>query len=154
MTADGTVREGPRRRWARWLLIAFYGIAGIAHLVVMDAMVRITPAWVPAPRAVVIATGLCELAGALGLATQRWRRAAGWAFAAYAVCVFPANIKHAIHDLGTGTGLPIWYHAPRLLLQPAIVWWALWGSGAIDWPARSRAGQPGDRQKSTLSDAR
>ena len=48
--------------------------------------------------------------------------------ALYAVCVFPANIKHAIDDLSSGTGLPIWYHAPRLLLQPLIVWWALWAS--------------------------
>lgn len=117
------------RRIALALLAVFYGVAGIAHLVATDAMVRIVPGWVPAPRAVVIATGLCELAGAIGLMLPRWRRRAGWAFAAYAVCVFPANIVHAMHDVGQGTGLPIWYHAPRLLLQPAIVWWALWATG-------------------------
>lgn len=123
---------------ARWLLVAFFALAGVAHLLVTDAMVRITPAWVPFPHVVVVATGLCELAGAAGLVTRRWRRAAGWALAAYAVCVFPANIKHALHDLGGGTGLGWAYHGPRLLLQPAIVWWALWGSGAIDWPWRRR----------------
>jgi uncharacterized membrane protein len=117
------------RRIALWLLMAFYGLAGVAHFAFTDAMVRIVPGWVPAPRAVVIATGLCELCGAVGLALPRWRRAAGWALAAYAVCVFPANIVHAMHDLGSGTGLPIWYHAPRLALQPAIVWWALWATG-------------------------
>ena len=117
------------RRVARGLLMVFYGLAGIAHLLFTDAMVRIVPGCVPAPRAVVIATGLCELAGVIGLASPRWRRAAGWGFAAYAVCVFPANIVHAIHDLGAGTGLPLWYHGPRLLLQPAIVWWALWATG-------------------------
>lgn len=122
--------EGRGRRVARWLLIAFYGVAGVAHLIATDAMVRIVPSWVPAPRFVVIATGLCELAGAIGLLLPRWRRAAGWGLAAYAVCVFPANVVHAMHDLGSGTGLPIWYHAPRLLLQPAIVWWALWATGA------------------------
>ena len=36
-----------------------------------------------------------------------------------------------IHDLGTGTGLSGWYHYPRLALQPAIIWWALWVSGAV-----------------------
>ncbi|WP_339347921.1 hypothetical protein [uncultured Sphingomonas sp.] len=113
------------------LLIAFYGLAGVAHLVVTDAMVRIVPAWVPMPHAVVIATGLCELAGAAALVTHRWRRAAGWALAAYALCVWPANAHHAIIDLSRGTGLPIWYHAPRLALQPAIIWWALWASGAV-----------------------
>ena len=113
------------------LLIAFYGLAGVAHLVVTDAMVRIVPAWVPMPHAVVIATGLCEQAGAAALVTHRWRRAAGWALAAYALCVWPANAHHAIIDLSRGTGLPIWYHAPRLALQPAIIWWALWASGAV-----------------------
>ena len=123
--------EGSGRRLARWLLVAFYGVAGIGHLLATDAMVRITPGWVPAPRLVVIATGLCELAGAAGLMTVRWRRAAGWALALYAVCVFPANINHAVHDLGTHTGLGWSYHGPRLLLQPLIVWWALWASGAV-----------------------
>ena len=129
------VIEGPGRRAARWLLIAFYGVAGVAHLTFATrAMVGIVPGWVPHPHAVVIATGLAELAGAAGLATSfdggRWRRAAGWGLAAYAVCVFPANIKHAIHDLGDHVGLGWWYHGPRLLAQPLIVWWALWASGA------------------------
>ena len=126
-----TMGEGAGRRVARWLLVAFYAVAGIAHLIVTDAMVRITPAWVPFPSAVVVATGLCELAGAAGLLTTRWRRAAGWSLALYAVCVFPANIRHAFLDLGSHTGLGWSYHGPRLLLQPLIVWWALWASGAV-----------------------
>lgn len=130
-TMEQSMAETPGRRVARWLLILFYGIAGVAHLVVTDAMVRITPAWVPHPRGVVIVTGLCELAGAAGLATARSRRAAGWALALYAVCVFPANIKHAIHDLSTGTGLGWWYHGPRLPLQPLIVWWALFAGDCL-----------------------
>ncbi|MEH3037488.1 MAG: DoxX family protein [Sphingomonas adhaesiva] len=123
-------------RVARGLLAAFYAIAGIGHLVFVDAVVRIVPPFVPAPRMVVLVTGLCELVGALGLMLPRWRRAAGWALAAYALCVWPANLQHAVMDLSRGTGLPIWYHAPRLLLQPVIVWWALWASGIVA-PRRS-----------------
>jgi uncharacterized membrane protein len=138
MAADSNVRkvmtETRGQRIARFLLIAFYGVAGVAHLIVTDAMVTIVPDWVPYPHAVVIATGLCELAGAAALMTARWRRAAGWALAAYAVCVFPANIKHAIHDLGTHAGLGWSYHGPRLLLQPVIVWWALYAGGITRWP--------------------
>ena len=126
--------DSTSRMIARWLLIAFYGIAGIGHLLATDAMVKITPAWVPFPHEVVIATGLCEIAGAIGLVTKQWRRTAGWAFASYAVCVYPANVNHAIHDLGTGTGLSIWYHVSGLLLQPVIVWWALWATRIVDWP--------------------
>ena len=123
--------ESGVRRVARWLLMAFYLLAGIGHLVFTDAMVRIVPLFVPAPRLVVLATGLAELAGVIGLAIPRWRRAAGWALAGYALCVWPANLQHAVTDLSTGTGLPIGYHGPRLLLQPLIIWWALWASGAV-----------------------
>lgn len=126
------------RRVARWLLAAFYGLAGIGHFAFADAMVRITPDWVPMAREVVLMTGLCELIGAAALLTKRWRAAAGWAFAAYALCVFPANVKHAMIDLGGGTGLSAWYHVPRLLLQPLIICWALWASGAVRRSGRER----------------
>ena len=119
------------RRVARWLLAVFYALAGVGHLYFTAAMVRIVPVWVPQPRLVVIATGVCELVGAAALMTDRWRRAAGWALGAYALCVWPANVQHAVQELSSGTGLPIWYHAPRLALQPLIIWWALWASGAV-----------------------
>ncbi|WP_174279013.1 DoxX family protein [Sphingomonas bacterium] len=126
---DGGESRG--RRWGRWTLALVYAAAGVLHLVAAPAFLRIVPAWVPYPAAAVAATGVAELAGAAGLLTMRFRRAAGWALAAYAVCVFPANVQHAVHDLGTGTGLGWWYHAPRLFLQAPIAWWALWAGGAF-----------------------
>lgn len=116
--------------------MAFYAVAGVGHLLFVDAVVKIVPRIVPAPRLVVIVTGLLELVAAIALASPHWRRAAGWGLAAYALCVWPANAQHALIDLGGGTGLPLGYHLPRLLLQPVIIWWALWASGAIDWPWR------------------
>jgi uncharacterized membrane protein len=110
------------------LLVAFYALAGAAHLTVTDAMVRIVPGWVPFPTAVVIATGMCELLGAAGLCLPRWRPLAGRLLALYALCVWPANVRHAMLDLSGGTGFPIWYHAPRLAAQPLLIWWAWWGS--------------------------
>jgi uncharacterized membrane protein len=78
-----------------------------------------------------------EIAGALALLTTRWQRLAGIMLALYAVCVFPANIKHAL-DATPIWPLPQswWYHAPRLAFQPVLVWWALYCAGVIDWPAR------------------
>ena len=140
-------RTSLARRIALTLLIAFYALAGVGHLVFTAAMVKIVPFWVPAPQLVVIATGVCELAGVAGLLIRRWRIAAGWGLAAYALCVWPANWVHATHDLSHGTGLPIWYHAPRLVLQPAIIWWALWASGALTRTRRAPAAQAPDTSR-------
>jgi uncharacterized membrane protein len=90
--------------------------------------------WVPFPYETVLATGVCEIFGAVGLMTRRWRRVAAWLLAAYAVCVFPANIKHLIDDIGTGTGLGWFYHGPRMVAQPLIVWWTLLAGGILRWP--------------------
>lgn len=127
------------RKTALALLVAFYALAGAGHFAFTAAMARIVPDWIPAPRAMVIATGVAELVGALALLHPRTRHAAGSALAAYALCVWPANVEHARLDLTHGTGLPLWYHGLRLALQPVIIWWALWASGAIDWPFRRRA---------------
>ncbi|WP_293967622.1 DoxX family protein [Sphingomonas sp.] len=126
---------------SRALLSAAYGAAGILHVTRADIFLRIMPPWVPFPRETVIATGLCEMAGAIGLMIPRTRRLAGVMLALYALCVWPANVQHAINDLGTDTGLGWWYHVPRLLAQPLIIWWALHAGGVTDWPFRPRRPQ-------------
>ena len=129
---DDTIRAA-----MRWILAAFFVAAGTAHLAVPDKLLAITPSWVPFAPQVIFVTGLCELAGALALVTRPLRWWAGVALAAYAVCVWPANFKHAID----GIALPYvtnswWYHGPRLAFQPVIVWWALFSARVIDWPWR------------------
>jgi uncharacterized membrane protein len=123
----------------RWLMAAFYLIAGIGHLLRPDTFALIVPDWVPFPREVIIVTGLCELAGSFALLTTRWRALAGVMLALYALCVWPANIKHAVD----GISLPPipdswWYHGPRLAFQPVLIWWALFCSSVIDWPWRPK----------------
>lgn len=139
-------REGRRRGGVvtvrgrgilRLVLSAAFAIAGLAHLALPEPFLAITPSWVPAPGVVISVTGLAELFGAAGLLVPRTRKAAAWALAAYAVCVFPANVEHALIDLageGVGAGLPLLYHGPRLLFQPVIVWWCLFAGGVVDWP--------------------
>ena len=120
----------------RWLLGAAYLFVGIAHLRSPAGFVAITPGWVPAAPTVVAATGLAEIAGAIALVlVPQLRRAAAIGLALYAVCVFPANINHAINNIALGgQHFSWWYHGPRLLFQPVIVWWALWAGGVTDWP--------------------
>ncbi len=133
---------------ARWALALIYLAAGVLHLAVPDVFLSIMPHWVPYPRLVVLGTGVAEIAGAIALLTGRWqgrwqgrvRRAAGIGLALYAVCVVPANIKHAIDGLPVGAiQLGWWYHGPRLALQPVLVWWALFVGEVIG--ARAAGGE-------------
>lgn len=129
------------RRIARLLLALFYAAAGIVHLLLPHPFIAITPPWVPAAGTIVALTGVAEIAGAAGLLQGRWpaiRRAAGWGLAAYAFCVWPANVQHMLLDLARPDGgLGLAYHVPRLAAQPLIVWWALWTGEITDWPFRS-----------------
>ena len=125
----------------RWLLAAFYLLAGVIHLVRPAPFLTIMPAWVPAPEAVVLLTGVAEILGAIGLVqpfSQPLRRAAGWGLAAYALCVWPANINHFAMDMARADGgLGLGYHIPRMVAQPVIIGLALWLGEC--WPLRRRA---------------
>lgn len=133
------------RTGLRWLLALFYFVAGVAHLRSPAGFLAITPDWVPFPAEVVAFTGIAEIVGAIGLLTPRsiisWARpAAGIGLAIYALCVWPANINHAINNIPlNGQTASWWYHGPRLLAQPVIIWLALWVGEATDWPFRRKA---------------
>ena len=123
----------------RWILAAFYSAAGIAHLLAPDALLAITPSWVPFAPQVIFITGLCEIAGAIALVTRRLRWWAGIALAAYALCVWPANFKHAFEGVELPHIANSWlYHGPRLAFQPILIWWALYCAEIVDWPWRQR----------------
>jgi uncharacterized membrane protein len=125
------------RKALRILVALAYLIAGVAHLRSPDGFLQITPHWVPLPEAVVALTGVAEIAGAISLMIPRLRYAAGVGLALYALCVFPANINHALNDIAIGgRDLSWWYHGPRLVLQPVIIWLALWVGHVTDWPFR------------------
>ena len=132
-------RQSPVRTGFRWLLALIYLAAGVIHIRSPGGFVAITPDWVPSPHAVVFWTGVAEIAGAIGLMIPRLRKAAGIGLAVYALCVWPANFNHALNDIAIGGNrLPWAYHGPRLMLQPLIIWWALWVGGVTDWPFRKR----------------
>ena len=84
--------------------------------------------------------GICEIAGSVALASTPLRRLAGIMLALYAVCVFPANVKHAVDSIHLPPAPDSWwYHGPRLAFQPVIMWWALYCAHVINWPWRNRA---------------
>ena len=141
----GELKPNGQEASGRWLLrgplALIYAYVGFVHVRSPQFFLPIVPDWVPEPSLVVLITGACEMAGAVALLTSRFRVFAGVMLALYAVCVYPANIKHALDDIAVGgSHLTWWYHGPRLAFQPVFVWWALYAGAVIDWPFKRRRG--------------
>ena len=134
------------RTAGRWALAGLLAFTGTAHLVDPEPFRAQVPPWLPAPEAIILVSGVIELALAIALVTVRRRRALlGWVVAGFFVAVFPGNVSQFItgadaFGLETDTA-----RAVRLLIQPLFVAWALWSTGAWhQW----RAGTAGVAQSS------
>jgi uncharacterized membrane protein len=83
------------------------------------------------PDFVVLASGAVEIALGLGLIfVARYRKQIGWLTAAFFLAVFPGNISQYLTQtdaFGLNTDEA---RATRLLLQPLLIIWALWATGA------------------------
>jgi uncharacterized membrane protein len=118
---------------ASWRAAARYALAVMllftagAHFTSLkDDLARMVPDWVPYPRLVIFATGVFEIAAAIGLLAPATRRAAGIALIVFFLAVFPANI-HAARagiELGGRPATPLWLRAPMQVLFIALAWWS------------------------------
>ena len=98
--------------------------AGVMHFVKPEWYERIMPPYIPAQRELVYASGVAEIAGALGTMHPRTRRPAGLFLIATLVAVFPANLHMALNpddfdDLPGGEPA-LW---ARLPVQALFVFW-------------------------------
>ena len=101
--------------------------AGVMHFVRPAPFIDIVPDYLPAPRTLVYLSGIAEILGGLGILLPATRRLAAYGLVALFVCVFPANVHMAVHDI-TPTGapdLPDWLPWARLPLQLLFIYWAL-----------------------------
>lgn len=128
------------RNVGRIALGAFLVFAGTGHLTfARESFQGQVPEWIPLDKDfVVVASGFVEVAlGAALIFAWKWRVAVGWVVAAFFVAVFPGNISQLVthnDSFGLDTDLKRWL---RLPLQPVLIFWALWSTGA--WRAwRSR----------------
>jgi uncharacterized membrane protein len=117
----------------RWVLAAFMLVAGVGHLVATDSFLGQVPTWLPQRTPIVWVSGVVEIGFALALVLlPTRRRQVGWALAAFFVLIFPGNLYQAIAGTGAfGLETPAARWA-RLALQPVLIVWALWATGA--WP--------------------
>jgi uncharacterized membrane protein len=98
-----------------------------AHFTPMkEDLIRMTPQWVPQPRAMVFFTGLCEIAGAIGLVVPTTRRVAGIALILFFIAVLPANIQAARAGvtLRGRPATPLWVRLPMQILFIVLAWWS------------------------------
>ena len=116
-------RASPARRWGRGALALLFVGAGVLHFTHPETYLRIMPPALPAPRLLVLLSGVAEVAGGLGLLLPATRRLATWGLLALLVAVFPANV-HML-ELARSLHLPAWVLWARLPLQPLLMW-AVW----------------------------
>lgn len=104
----------------------FFVAAGAMHFVNPRPYRSIMPPWVPAPDAMVAASGVAEIAGGAGLMVPASRRLAGWWLVATLIAIFPANLHMALHadryPKVPGGAVALW---ARLPLQGAFIAWVL-----------------------------
>jgi uncharacterized membrane protein len=98
--------------------------AGAMHFVKPHWYMRIMPDYLPAHRELVYASGVAEMAGALGTMHPRTRSAAGWLLIATLIAIFPANVDMAVRaeefsDVPGGRPALL----ARLPLQGLFVYW-------------------------------
>ena len=134
MTAVVTGRRLTGAAVSRWILAAGFAFAGGLHLVKPAMYAQIVPPWLPAPAMLVLVSGVCEIAGGVGLLVPATQRAAGWGLIALLVAVFPANVQMWLDgraDQASAARQVVL--AARLPLQPLLMWW-VWRS-AVGRPA-------------------
>ncbi len=112
---------------ARWALSTMLLFTASAHFTKMrEDLVRMMPPSIPWPRAMVFFTGLCEIAGAVGLLLPRTRLAAGIALILFFIAVFPANVRAARSGVALRgkPATPLWVRAPMQILFIFLAWWS------------------------------
>jgi uncharacterized membrane protein len=134
-------RRSTRDLW-RFALAGAMVVAGVLHFLQPTPFVQHLPPWVAHRELLVAASGVAEVGLGLGLlARPPLRRLVGLLLAAFLVAVFPANIYVAVAGVDVDHQPGGIYPWLRLLVQPALVWLALWSTrertpAATPTPAR------------------
>jgi uncharacterized membrane protein len=110
-------------RSRRLLAAAFIG-AGVNHFVMPRPYEQIVPPSMRGDaRRLVVASGVAEIAGGVGVLLPWTRRLAGVGLIALLAAVFPANV-HMAREPERFKRIPRWALYGRLPLQPLMMLWA------------------------------
>ncbi len=134
LTTHGALAANTKRlSTLRGGLAALFTMAGLLHLLRPALYLPIMPPYLPRPLALIYLSGICEIAGGIGLLIARLRRAAGYGLIALLIAVFPANVQMLIDGVARGASpLVVALLVARLPLQPVLM--LLVHRGAADTP--------------------
>ncbi len=142
------------RPWRHWTGATRIGLAvrfcftAAAHFYSMRPdLIRMLPPAVPNPELMVTVTGLCEIAGAVGLLIPGTRRVAAVSLILLLLAMLPANI-HAAQSGATLRGAAAMPLVPRIVIQlifVALVWWSGFREAAAGSPDSRSSGRAGAR---------
>ncbi len=111
----------------RWALAMMFLFTGVAHFTrARHGMARMVPRVCGNAMAMVYFTGVCEIAGAIGILIAQTRMLAGIGLMLLLVAMFPANVKAAREKLNVAgrTATPL---VPRTVIQLTfigMIWWS------------------------------
>lgn len=116
--------DAPRITISIVLIALLFATSGVLHLVKPQPFVSIMPPWLPAPLALVMVSGVFEIAGAAGILLPATRVAAGWGLIALLLAVFPANIQMLMNARAAHAST-LWIAGlvARLPLQVLLIIW-------------------------------
>lgn len=120
------------KRPLRYVMSAFFTVAGVLHFVAPSVYVQAVPPQFPNPVGLVYLSGIAEVLLGIGLLFRRTRRVSAWGIIALLIAIFPANVYMATSDLVVNsvptslTGVARVATWVRLPLQGILVLWAWW----------------------------
>ncbi|MDQ3142169.1 MAG: DoxX family protein, partial [Bacteroidota bacterium] len=110
-------------KFSLYLMITFYTITGLIHLVHPEVFIRIMPHWLPYPNQLVFISGVCEILFAAMLIFSNTRRIGLWGIMLLLIAVFPANIQMMLNYYEENNKY-LWIAILRLPIQIILLLWA------------------------------
>jgi len=136
------------------ILGVFLVCIGISHFIVQEEFINQVPLWLPLEYdLVVLISGAVEISlGTLLLFLPKQRIGLGWMIATYFILIFPGNISQYVNQkdaFGLNTNELRLY---RLFIQPILIGWTLWATGAWD-NLINKQSQLSDKKRKNISDS-
>lgn len=113
------------------LLLMF---AGVEHFLRPELFEQVMPPWIPAHHELVLFTGLCEIAGAIGIWVPKTKRLAMICLVVFLLAVFPVNVHMALHPelVPNLPPLLLWARLPlQFVLIGGVIWCCKQNDGAV-----------------------